>query len=139
LYDWETAQRATPEGWRLPSYDEWAKLIKKVGGAKIAGKVLKSTQGWASHDGISGNGTDIYGFSALPGGLRNKIDQEFGCVTREGCWWSRSEYEWWSRTEQSDKMGYCVRMDRYKGGNSVRTWDYYPKGAGMSVRCILNE
>ena len=32
-----------------------------------AGTALKSTSGWGSLKGVSGNGTDAFGFSALPG------------------------------------------------------------------------
>jgi uncharacterized protein (TIGR02145 family) len=64
LYDWNTANVACPKGWHLPSKGEWTKWITMVGSLR-AGKTLKSKSGWNE----SGNGTDDYGFSALPGGL----------------------------------------------------------------------
>ena len=53
-----------PSGWHLPSSWEWDGLIVAVGGNSIAGKMLKSTSGWLDGQ----NGTDAYGFSAMPGG-----------------------------------------------------------------------
>jgi uncharacterized protein (TIGR02145 family) len=59
LYNWKTAKKACPQGWYLPSDDEWKKLANFAGGDEIAGKKLKAK---------SGGGTDVYGFSALSGG-----------------------------------------------------------------------
>ena len=53
-----------PEGWHLPSVAEWNALITAVGGTSTAGTKLKAASGWNG----GGNGTDDYGFSALPGG-----------------------------------------------------------------------
>ena len=59
-------QGICPEGWHLPSMDEWEILINAMGGNSEAGLVLKSQQGW----GADGAGSDAYGFSALPAGMR---------------------------------------------------------------------
>jgi len=48
LYDWETAIEVCPDGWHLPSNDEWAKLYSYVGGSETAGKYLKSKIGWVN-------------------------------------------------------------------------------------------
>jgi uncharacterized protein (TIGR02145 family) len=64
----QQAKEAVPSGWHLPSDAEWQELVNFAGGDKIAGKKLKATSGWDSFDGQSGNGTDEYGFAALPGG-----------------------------------------------------------------------
>jgi uncharacterized protein (TIGR02145 family) len=62
-----THQGACPAGWHIPTYAEWTMLENAVGGEEVAGTVLKSTSGWNE----GGNGTDVYGFSALPAGNRN--------------------------------------------------------------------
>ena len=54
-----------PDGWHLPSKYEWLTLFNSVGGADVAGKKLKSVAGYNN----SGNGTDVYGFNALPSGM----------------------------------------------------------------------
>ena len=56
LYNWNTAKTACPKGWHLPSKAELEKLTSAV--------KLKAKSGWNSN----GNGTDNFGFSALPGG-----------------------------------------------------------------------
>jgi uncharacterized protein (TIGR02145 family) len=64
LYNWETAKKVCPFGWHLPSDVEWNKL-----GGEEAGKYLKAKNGWNNFKSKSGNGEDIFGFSALPGGF----------------------------------------------------------------------
>lgn len=104
LYDWGTTMAGTsgssanpsgvrgicPRGWHLPSNDEWETLVDFVGGWETAGTKLKSSTGWVDRYGDSANGTDEYGFSALPGG-------DFWCVTGfggigvAGNWWTSEE------------------------------------------------
>lgn len=75
LYDWKTANSACPEGWRLPTSDDWSGLFNLVGGENKAGDALKTTNGWISRaNGVNG-GTNVVGFSALPAGARNEKNQ----------------------------------------------------------------
>ena len=60
-----------PVGWHVPSVSEFQTLISSVGGYSVAGANLKSTSGWKSNSQYVGNGSDSYGFSALPAGARN--------------------------------------------------------------------
>ncbi len=57
-----------PVGWHVPSLSEFQTLIRSVGGYSVAGANLKSTSGWKSNSQYVGNGSDSYGFSALPAG-----------------------------------------------------------------------
>jgi len=68
-------------------------LFAAAGGYSTAGKKLKSTSGWnwISYYNISGNGTDDFGFSALPGGYR-RPDGTFGNAGDSGLWWTATEY-----------------------------------------------
>jgi len=86
LYDWETAQKACPAGWHLPKDDEWTTLMVVVGD-ETAGTKLKSTAGWNKN----GNGTNDFGFSALPGGYGSSGGSFFG-VGSAGGWWSVMEH-----------------------------------------------
>jgi len=61
---------ACPSGWHIPSNVEWQSLITFVGGAGTGGNKLKSKVYWANN----GNGTDDYGFSALPGGYHDSYN-----------------------------------------------------------------
>jgi len=92
LYDWETAKKACPSGWHLPSQEEWQTLVDFAGGDKVAGKKFKARSGWEDYQVKSGNGTDIYGFSALPGGNGSSTGSFFN-VGGSGDWWSATEYD----------------------------------------------
>ena len=107
LYNWATVMNGAsgstlspsgvrgvcPEGWHVPSDDEWATLVKYVdpnadSGCcyNIAATKLKSKSGW--NDNI--NGTDDYGFSALPSGYCG-IDGDFYSAGNYGYWWSATD------------------------------------------------
>ena len=57
-------QGICPTGWHLPDTTEWNALFTAVGGRSTAATALKSQTGWNNN----GNGTDAFGFSALPAG-----------------------------------------------------------------------
>jgi uncharacterized protein (TIGR02145 family) len=86
LYNWNDAKSACPSGWRLPSDADWTALTDAVGGESVAGKKLKSKSGWN----YNGNGTDDYGFAALPAGYGDS-DGSFGSAGFSGIWWSATE------------------------------------------------
>jgi uncharacterized protein (TIGR02145 family) len=109
LYNWNTAMGGAasstanpsgvrgvcPSGWHLPSSAEWNVLMKFANpscsdnaNCAGAGTKLKSTSGWNAHA-TYGDGTDDFGFSALPGGLGYSGDY-FGNVGDYGFWWSAS-------------------------------------------------
>jgi uncharacterized protein (TIGR02145 family) len=85
LYDWDMAMKACPVGFHLPSDAEWETLKDYVGDKN--GTKLKSTSGWNNN----GDGTDDYGFSALPGGYGSS-DGYFGNAGYSGNWWSATEH-----------------------------------------------
>ena len=72
LYNWyavDDARGLCPSGWHVPTDGEWTDLenyISSQGYSGTEGTALKSTYGWYN----GGNGTDDFGFSALPGGYR---------------------------------------------------------------------
>ncbi|MDR2555431.1 MAG: hypothetical protein LBC64_08400 [Fibromonadaceae bacterium] len=74
LYNWETAIKACPAGWHLPRKAEWERLLRFADStytgkeSEIAGNRLRAKSGWQRINGEPNNGTDTYGFSALPGG-----------------------------------------------------------------------
>ena len=92
LYNWyavDDARGLCPSGWHVPTDGEWTELedyITSQGFAGTEGMALKSTSGW--YDG--GNGTDDYGFSALPGGYRYFFEGTFFSAGDNGYWWSSS-------------------------------------------------
>jgi len=136
LYDWATAmdlntafngaswggsdvkrQGVCPTGWHLPSYQEWADLVTAAGGS---GKRLKSKTGWPDDN----NGTDDYGFSALPGGF-GKSGDTFYNAGASGYWWTATENGSGYVYYRYMRYGY---VDVYEDGLG--------KGNGFSVRCL---
>lgn len=117
LYDGYAMQtdKLCPLGWHIPTIEEWTELIDYAGGSSVAGAYLKSTIGWD----YNGNGTDIYGFSALPGGYRIN-DGYFGREGMSGVWWSR--------------RGYGVNLEHNESNVSYAG----SGGWGLSVRCVKN-
>jgi uncharacterized protein (TIGR02145 family) len=127
LYDLETALKACPAGFHLPSDDEWTELTtgKKfkladgtdADGTSTAGKKLKSAKGWDRN----GNGTDDYGFSALPGGYGGS-DGTFDNAGGIGHWWSatKSSDGWAWKRSMYDYDEKVARTNSYRGLLSVR-------------------
>jgi uncharacterized protein (TIGR02145 family) len=122
LYTWEAAKAACLSiGKRLPSRVEWNDLVNALGGSSVAGKKLKSKNGWYNN----GNGTDDYGFSALPGGSRNS----------NGGFHNAGYYGyWWTATESGSDFAYYRGMYDDDDGVDERYYNY--KSNGYSVRCL---
>lgn len=76
LYNWEAAQQICPEGWRLPTKDEFTALVKNAGfesGAELAG----NKEAWAKDNKLTAS--DNFGrtqFNAIPCGyyFKDKAD-----------------------------------------------------------------
>ena len=124
LYTWYAALKACPAGWHLPTNEEWSALAVAVGGFDLAGKKLKSRSGWADKDGVSGNGTDDYGFSALSAGYRY-YNGGFDNV--------RYHAYFWSATEGNERNAYIRYLYYYYA--SMLTY-LYNKYNAFSVRCV---
>jgi len=80
-------QGICPNGWRLPSHEDWKDLISAVG-SPVATK-LRTVTGWFDGSGYIA-GTNESGFSALPGGIRSV---NFIGVGNYGSWWSATAGE----------------------------------------------
>ena len=80
-------QGICPDGWHIPTNDEFKTLMAAVGGDSIACKMLKSTSGWSNY----GSGTDPFGFTALPGNIRFN-DGTFNYENEYAQFWSTREF-----------------------------------------------
>lgn len=149
LYDWQTMmngalssnevpsgiQGICPDGWHIPSDEEW-KILEAVVDpyygigdtiwdetgfrSVFTGKYLKSTSGWY----LSGNGEDIFGFTGKPGGMQSNGVYSF--EGKEGGWWTCTEPE---------QSGYAyIRTLNYYYNGSYRGVE--PKSDYFSVRCL---
>jgi uncharacterized protein (TIGR02145 family) len=135
LYDWEAAMVACPRGWHLPNDADWDELVAYAGGPYLAGKKLKSKNGWADDlNGLDGNGSDTYGFNALPGGVCDP--ESYSNEKHMGAWWSSTAKD--EKTAFSRLMFY---MDFNFYGNlifkdGVRKAEDSKLSMYISVRCI---
>lgn len=122
LYNWYavTDERGiAPEGWRVPTDEDWKILEKTLGGGEKAGKSLKSKSEWTNKVGNNSSG-----FNALPGGYRNyKGDYE-----------SKGKYgAFWTSSESIDNMAwYRYLFDENNQLNRLN----FNKQDGMSLRWV---
>lgn len=143
LYNYMTVEdnrNLCPTGWHVPTDAEWSTLITNLGGQSVAGKRLKSTDGWYNN----GNGTNTSGFSALPGGVRDCYPGYFDSADYWGHWWSATEYTINSSPDQGNCQVFSnidntvtlayVRIIGYVDGSIVRGGTF--KNQGYSVRCV---
>ena len=130
LYTWDAAMKACPEGWHLPDTTAWDELASFIGGKTKSpvGKALKTVSGWKDYTAeISGNGTDEFGFSALPGGFNSAFkssDEE-----------TLSAYFWTS--DLSAKSSKKANARSLSNATTVLTpKDQEPQAKAYSVRCV---
>jgi len=147
LYQWEEMmlydsipgiQGICPPGWHIPTDDEWKVLEGSVDsqygiGDTIwdekytrgydAGTNLKATSGWYDNH----NGTDLYGFSSLPGGRRWDYGLFADIGYYSGFWTSMEHKEIptvpflaWKRNVSSHQSGVVREYILHTHGISVR-------------------
>jgi uncharacterized protein (TIGR02145 family) len=138
LYQWnevmnyqtqEESKGICPEGWHIPSNNDWNALSEFVGGGSVSGGALKET---GTNNWLFPNtgATDIVGFSAMPGGHRlTDYHWEWG-------WYMGSceKSYFWTSTLNSQ---FQSPINRNIGYNSMemRT-ESFGANWGYSVRCL---
>jgi uncharacterized protein (TIGR02145 family) len=142
LYNWyavNDSRNIAPEGWHVPSDEEWRQLEMALGMSqsdtdntgfrgtdeggkmKTTGTIEEGSGLW--HSPIEG-ATNESGFSALPGGCR----EHFGY-----CDGMDYDAMLWSATESYDVFAWCRCMSRVS--SAVYRHNHY-KRSGFSVRCV---
>ena len=124
LYTYEAAQTACPDGWHLATADEWDFLNITVGTNSSASYYLKSTAGWWTD---VGNGNDAYGFTALPGGIRNN-DGVYSDLTLAGYFWAEASTE-----------GNSASYELHYNTSNLAKQTKISEESAMSVRCVYDE
>jgi uncharacterized protein (TIGR02145 family) len=135
-------------GWHLPDYSDWKDLIDFVEadsrcGSGCAGKKLKAMSGWDDN----GNGTDDYGFSALPNGYFNEDAHIPG--TTNGYQFDKGKVAVWWVDICSDATGFCNYQALTSDSDDVFSLILSPSSGGViwspnnvvkqgdySLRCI---
>lgn len=130
LYNWYAVndpRGLAPQGWHVPSDDEWTTLTTCLGGEAVAGGKMKEvgTAHWLSPN---TGATDESGFAGLPGGKLKKIsvsDVQFIYLQNNGVWWSSTEFD-------TDSSSFC-QLDY---NSTISTIDKHIKTTGCSLRVI---
>ncbi len=121
FYTWTEAVRLCPDGWHLPTAEEWETLIAFL--SPNAGKKLKSWYDWC----YEGNGTDDYYFSAEPVNFHNEFNgYYYGGATR---FWTATPSPSYESSAKVVKLSYDSKDVK---------WESYDKNKGslVTVRCI---
>lgn len=113
VYNLKTAQKICPQGWHLPSDEEWVALEIALGGK----------------DGRQNLNTKAKVIFNQLGGYRNQVD--FNAVGMMGRWWSTTKDKLHSSKTESD---YWIREYSPSGSGFTRT--YTNAEEACSVRCV---
>jgi len=129
LYNWYAVNTAklAPKGWHVATDDEWTILTNFLG-ESIAGGALKKT-GTAFWKYPNMGATNLYGFSAFPGGYR-MYSGEFYYKGETGYYWTSSENKNYANLDA------WSRSVHYANKVVARGSDGYGMQYGFSVRCI---
>lgn len=132
LYQWDEMMQYTysggvrgicPDGWHLPSNNEWTVLSNFLGGSDIAGGKMKE-KGTVLWNPPNTGASNWSGFTALPGGYRY-VDSTFKDIRSSGNFWASTE---------------CGAIEaKYVSLNYLFEKAFFlnlPKSVGFSVRCI---
>jgi len=131
LYNWTTAKSACPSGWHLPSDAEWTELTTAVSNS---GTKLKAKSNlWNPNI-----GTDIFGFTALPGGYGSSegpFEDEYNRfynIDQAGYWWSDTE-----ATETTSLPSAYYRIMNSSATDLHKNYVY--NKTLYSVRCVKDD
>ncbi len=126
LYNWDAvddSRNIAPEGWHVPTHDEWQQLVTYLGGESVAGGKIKET-GTEHWDSPNTGATNESDFTALPGGYRTN-NGNFDTVGGYAYFWSISpaygDFAW---------MQYLVYYE------STLPENVLPRNCALSVRCV---
>jgi uncharacterized protein (TIGR02145 family) len=120
LYNFPAVQQwnLCPAGWHVPTDLEWTEMTNSLGSVGSAGNMMKAKYGDAW------DGTNLSGFSGLPGGYRF-LNGGFGNAGYYGgAWWSSSP----------NGSNAWLRVLNFYSETVNR--DYYDQRGGFSVRCV---
>lgn len=135
LYSFYDAHFACPEGWHLPSADEWKAMLLQLGNPmeedgnvyyKYAGTKLKDSTSWYGRD--KGDGT--FGFDAIAAGYRlpnNVADSTYLGLNETAVFWTSTGS---SKKAQSVRI---VNFDSYAVIENVNV------NNGYGVRCVYDS
>jgi len=143
LYNWYSVvdrRNIAPDGWHVPTEDEWQTLIDFLGGEDVACGKLKEA-GYSHWKRPNSEATNSSGFTALPGGYRYTAGG-FKEMGNGAYFWSSTEFF-------SHPGGYEDRVAQtlsthYDFENNKHNWKGLATNVmlvsfGLSVRCVKGD
>ncbi|MEC9486234.1 MAG: fibrobacter succinogenes major paralogous domain-containing protein [Prosthecochloris sp.] len=126
LYNWyaiNDPRGLAPEGWRIPTEEDWQELVDHLGGYDTAGGSLKQNNRdhWKSPN---AGATNHSGFTALPAGMRTLYGDYM---------YQQTHSYYWTASQLNQKLA-CVFSLNYFGPGIQKTG--FPLGTGASIRCL---
>ena len=153
MYNWYAVnddRGLAPDGWKIPTIQEWEILINFTGGDEIAGEKMKSTsENWKDF----GCGDNSSGFTVEPGGEGNVYEVLMDGDYRRRGWYLDFKFQGENTIFFSTSHGYEKNDDFFinLGGEVNELWISYvgfsnfgggvvnsimPNGTLMYVRCL---
>jgi uncharacterized protein (TIGR02145 family) len=128
LYNWyviEDKRGIAPQGWHVPTNDEFKTLVEFLGGESMAGGKMKEA-GFVHWPSPNKDATNSSGFTGLPGGNRGSESGSFYVLGQYGYLWTS--------TESEKNRAFNRHLLLYSGAFEDNYKDV--KCAGFSIRCI---
>jgi uncharacterized protein (TIGR02145 family) len=127
LYNWyavNSNNNICPSGWHVSTNAEWLAVESYLGGASIAGGKMKEagTFHWVNPNAGASNSS---GFTGLPGGMRDPINNDFRTIGENGLWWTAT-------APNSTSAWSTYLWNQFAGVDHNAA----PKRYGFSIRCI---
>ena len=133
LYTWAAGGELCPEGWRMPSMEDFMTLAKNFGGMAFAGEALKSDAvGWRKL-----GGSNASGFSALGAGYR-RHDGDILEINNKGVFMTSSVGY---REDPMDPWRGSADMDVFVVTDDLVSAEFgrCVYSEGLSIRCIKDD
>ena len=146
LYTWAEAKSVCPEGWRLPTKADFKALVNAASGdaaqfhngdsdavSNKVGATLKSRDGWFK----KGNGSDEFGFNALPAGYRGAVSKADDGAVAGGKFDGIGGYAYfWSATEDPENPESNAFYLFLSFSSDAASLNSFAKEDYRSVRCV---
>lgn len=127
LYTWDAAIKACPNGFHLPTQEDFESLWQEAGADFNAAYLLKAEYNWSGET----NGNDSLKFGAMPAG--NRFDDEtYGNMSKFAFFWS-SEKNLESTEKNKAQVWYMTSK------SMAFSFMNKPKNFGFSVRCVQTK
>ena len=126
------AKKIAPEGFRIPTKNDWDILIEGLGGLYDCMPKIKSTKGWLKVGLDAMNGNNESGFNATPGGdlfIGTQFrDEKYGVT-----WWTEDGYQ--PHITQYDKKKFNFHDTDTSFRDNI---DIKPNKSGKYIRLIVS-